>query len=164
MSFAHNLKSLRLLAVLFFICAPVWAHHSAQGFDSEREVTLAGSVLELEWANPHPYIQLEVQSDDGVSAVWAIEGPQLGFMRRIGWDRNTLAPGDPVAVTGYPSRNPDRRIVLGLTVEKADGTLLTMRERSRILGLGGVEAAAQAAENAAGRFVADGLSGNWLTR
>ena len=35
------------------IAAPAFAHHSFAMFDSDKTVTVKGTVKELEWTNPH---------------------------------------------------------------------------------------------------------------
>lgn len=39
------------------------AHHSGAMFDQEKSVELAGEVVELQWSNPHCWIQVQVDAD-----------------------------------------------------------------------------------------------------
>ena len=49
------------------ICAMgiAYAHHSMEGFDRAKNVTLVGTVKQFKWANPHSWIELEVPNDKG---------------------------------------------------------------------------------------------------
>ena len=45
---------------------PAGAHHSiALQFDMTKEITVEGRILEMEWRNPHAWLQIEVESDEG---------------------------------------------------------------------------------------------------
>ena len=45
---------------------PVIAHHSfAAEFDAKKPVKLRGTVIKMEWINPHSWIHIDVKNDDG---------------------------------------------------------------------------------------------------
>jgi len=56
------------------------AHHAFARFDSEREVTLEGTVKEFQWTSPHAWIMLTVDRK-GRPEEWAIE--MNGFERLV---------------------------------------------------------------------------------
>jgi hypothetical protein len=80
------------------------AHHAFARFDSEREVTLQGTVNEFQWTSPHAWIMLTVQGD-GRPARWAIEMNGAGGLARQGWKPETLIPGMPVKAIIHPLRD-----------------------------------------------------------
>ena len=82
------------------------AHHSfAAEFDSNSPVHLTGTVIKVEWTNPHTYFYLEVENEEGDIEEWAFEmGSPNGLMRR-GWSRNTLEIGTEVIVRGTRARD-----------------------------------------------------------
>jgi hypothetical protein len=82
------------------------AHHSfAAEFDGNSPVHVTGTVIKVDWTNPHTYIFVEVENDEGDYEEWAFEmGSPNGLMRR-GWTRNTLEIGTEVIVTGTRARD-----------------------------------------------------------
>jgi hypothetical protein len=84
----------------------VAAHHSFSAeFDVNSPIELTGTVTKVEWMNPHTFIYVDVETEDGGWQNWAIElGSPNGLMRR-GWTRNSLQIGDTVSVKGSQARN-----------------------------------------------------------
>jgi len=82
------------------------AHHSFQAqYDSDRPVTLTGTVTLLEWTNPHARLYLDVEGEDGETVNWDLElGPPTALMRQ-GWRRDSLVPGTVVTVEGFLARD-----------------------------------------------------------
>ena len=60
-----------VVLLLISVVMPLSAHHSWP-ISYDRLVTVKGTVTELEWANPHPMITLQVQSSDGKTEKWVI--------------------------------------------------------------------------------------------
>lgn len=101
-------RLLALLSIVLGACAwtQALAHHSfAAEFDSNAPIELHGVVTKVDWTNPHTYIFIEVETDDGDYDQWALEmGSPNGLMRR-GWTRNTLEIGAEVIITGTRARD-----------------------------------------------------------
>lgn len=99
----------RLLAQsLFLIClfsAAGHTHHSTSGLDYTKTLILEGVIKEFQWTNPHSYLQLVVTKEDGAREEWSIEvgTPMINY--RMGWDKNSLQPGDEVTLNIAPARN-----------------------------------------------------------
>jgi hypothetical protein len=84
------------------------AHHSAAMFDVSRPTMLMGTVKELQWTNPHCFIQLLVTGQgDAKDTVdeWSIEMASPGQLIRGGWKPGTLHPGDKISVLIFPMRD-----------------------------------------------------------
>jgi hypothetical protein len=88
--------------------SPAWAHHSFAMFDMANEKTLAGTVKDFEWTNPHSWLWLEVANPSGEADLWGLEGMSPNFLERRGWSKHTLNPGDKVSVVIHPLKNGQR--------------------------------------------------------
>ena len=64
--------------------ASVQAHHAfAAEFDANRPVALQGTITRMEWINPHAWMHLDVENEDGTVDSWMIEaGPPGALVRR----------------------------------------------------------------------------------
>ena len=81
------------------------AHHSFAMFDLAKEVTVEAVVKEVQFTNPHVWLQILVKDDKGVETEWSIESGAPGMMLRNGWKPSTLKAGDKVTLTMHPLRN-----------------------------------------------------------
>ena len=96
-----------LVAAALLLTSTASAHHSfAAIFDSEKPLTLSGTVTSIDWVNPHIHFSIEVSGDDGEVNEWRFEGFPRDMLMRQGWRRGeTLKPGDTVTVTGWHARD-----------------------------------------------------------
>jgi hypothetical protein len=84
---------------------PAFAHHSFALFDLTKEITLVGTIKEVQFTNPHVWIQVVVPDDKGGQTEWSIEAGAPGMLLRTGWKPNTLKFGDMVTVVTHPARS-----------------------------------------------------------
>lgn len=96
--------SAALLALALAMAAPVAAHHSAAMFDDAKVVELKGTVKELQWANPHIWLQIIVD-EKGRKTEWSLEGGSPNSLSRQGWRSTTFKPGDVVTVRFNPMKD-----------------------------------------------------------
>ena len=90
--------------------APLRAHHViAAKFDPAKTVTLRGPVTEIDWANPHAHLFINVAESDGRIANWAIELESPVDLRREGWARGAVSVGDVVNVEGIAARDGSKQ-------------------------------------------------------
>lgn len=89
-----------LALTLIVSVAPLAAHH-AWPVSYDRLVTVKGTVLAFDWANPHPMMTVDVETASGTKEQWRIGGPALTRMERNGWTKTTVQPGDVVTGIGY---------------------------------------------------------------
>jgi hypothetical protein len=80
------------------------AHHSAAMFDDEKVVEFTGVVKELQWTNPHIWIQV-VRDDKGTKTEWSLEGGSPNSLSRRGWKSTTFKPGEVVTVRLNPMKD-----------------------------------------------------------
>ena len=109
---------------LLMVSTTATAHHSFVGLDRERVVTIEGTIARYAYANPHVYFFVETTDERGETVEWKIQSGTVPLMARMGWARDTLRPGDIVAIDAHPAM--DRPEGQGLALTKADGTRLTM--------------------------------------
>ena len=82
--------------------AAVQAHHAFSAeFDANKPVALQGKITKMEWINPHAWMHLDVENDDGTVESWMIEAGPPGALVRRGWTRESVVPGTEVLVEGY---------------------------------------------------------------
>jgi hypothetical protein len=114
------LLAIAAVAALMTSTVRLAAHHSfAAEFDANRPLTVTGTVVRLEWTNPHARLVVEAM-EDGKPVMWDFElGPPNGLMRN-GWTRNSLKQGHKVTVSGFHSKTQPH-IANARTVKLADG-------------------------------------------
>jgi hypothetical protein len=90
--------------MLFAFAATVEAHHSFAMFDMSKTVSFKGKIKELQWTNPHVWIELTVDEKDG-PVNYAFEGAAVAVLKRVGWTKDSVKAGDVVTVVGHPYKN-----------------------------------------------------------
>ena len=80
------------------------AHHSFAMFDMTSTTSHKGRVKEVQWTNPHVWVELEVTTD-GKTSVLSFEGAAISVLKRVGWMKDTVKAGDVVTVAGHPFRD-----------------------------------------------------------
>jgi hypothetical protein len=101
-----NLRSFLAGCVALVAAANAFSHHSFSAeFDVGRPVTLAGTVKDFEWTNPHAWLHLETKDAQGNVELWAIEMLGVNSLIRNGMSPQTVKTGDLLTVTGFGSRD-----------------------------------------------------------
>jgi hypothetical protein len=120
------------VAALVLSCA-AFGHHSFDAeFDSEKPLSLDGTVSKVEWINPHSYIYVDVTGKDGKVTNYAVEGGPVGMLRRWGIAKDLLNPGDKIHINGYASKDGSNRVA-GRDFVLPDGTRKQMGPEVRPL-------------------------------
>ena len=83
---------------------PLAAHHSAAMFDDEKVLELNGTIKEMQWTNPHIWIQVVVDSN-GQKTEWSLEDSSPNSLSRNGWRSTTFKFGDAVTVRLNPMKD-----------------------------------------------------------
>ena len=106
--------------LLLLLVTPMLAHHSTAAFDMSRSTTVTGVVTKFYWTNPHSYIELDSDGNQ-----WRLEIEALNLLRRYGWTKESLKPGDVISCTGAPAKDLAAFTQKCFTVEFPDGRKLT---------------------------------------
>ena len=97
------------------------AHHAfAAEFDANKPVNLTGTIIKMEWTNPHVWLHVNVKRPDGVVEAWAFEAGTPNVLFRRGFTKASLQPGTAVVVDGYRAKDGSRR-ANGRDLTFADG-------------------------------------------
>jgi len=111
------IKKLRIISFvavgLLTVSVPLFAHHGYASYDTDKKVTLKGTVTRWLWSNPHCLLQIDVTDDSGHVVHWIAETENPSTLSRIGWTEKSLKTGDQITVTALPvkSGNPVGRII-----------------------------------------------------
>jgi hypothetical protein len=109
------------------------AHHAVQAqFDVNEVRSFTGTMTEVELINPHPYLHLDVETEDGEIVSWAIESVALNALRRVGLVKE-LRPGLEYTVEYHPARNGEL-VGLMTAITLPNGNRLLMRSLDPSLG------------------------------
>ncbi len=105
---------------------PLFAHHSTSLYEKQRVTTVQGTVTALEFINPHVQIRLEVKDSQGNDEIWVGVCSPPNSLRRAGWNRNSLKPGDQITIGGGRVKD-GRKIIAVEKVVLSDGKELPLR-------------------------------------
>ena len=92
-------------AALLALAVSAYAHHPfAAEYDWKKPVTLTGTVTKIEWTNPHAYIYMDGNDQNGQMQHWKLEMGSPGALTRAGWNRNMVKMGDQITIDGWLSK------------------------------------------------------------
>jgi hypothetical protein len=95
---------LAVIASFLFLPALLMAHHSAAAYESSKQITVTGMVTEFHFVNPHVLIYMTAKDDSGTTRKWQGELTSPNRLVRVGWNKDIMKTGDPIALTGYPAK------------------------------------------------------------
>jgi Family of unknown function (DUF6152) len=112
-------------AVWFAASRPAVAHHAfGAEFDANRPVLLKGTIVQVEWINPHTWIHVEITKPDGAKEVWMVEGGSPNTLLRRGANKSTFPKGTAIVVDGYQARDHNEKRANARNVTFPDGRKL----------------------------------------
>jgi hypothetical protein len=84
---------------LLAVSAPLLAHHGNAAYDTDKRITLKGTVTDWLWSNPHCLVQLDVTNESGQAVRWVLETENPSSMIRTGWTKDSVKIGDQITAT-----------------------------------------------------------------
>ncbi len=103
--------------------APATAHHaSAPFYDNTKSVEAIGSVTRFLFRNPHSFLFLDGEDENGGKIQWEIEMGTAVSMSRRGWSPDTIEVGDTIRAVGQPSRAPGTHGMCCADLTNPDGS------------------------------------------
>jgi hypothetical protein len=98
-------KLLSILALTVFT-VPAWAHHSETAeFNPDAPVKVTGTIVKVEWLNPHVWFYVDVKDADGKVTTWGFATLPPGTLMRRGITKDALKIGSVVNVEGARARD-----------------------------------------------------------
>ena len=98
-------SSLALSFIALALSVTALAHHSSAMFDKAIVRDVTATVKEFQWTNPHIWIQILIESEDGDLEEWSIEGGGTNTLFRRGWRPNSFNPGDEIRIRFNPMKD-----------------------------------------------------------
>jgi len=106
---------------LMAAAVPMLAHHSfAAEYDSNKPISITGTVTKVEWMNPHARFYVDVKGTDGKVINWNFELGAIPVLLKQGWTKNSLKEGDHVSVEGSAAKDSSNS-ANARSVKLADG-------------------------------------------
>ena len=101
--------------------APAFGHHSeAAEFDQNNPVKVTGTIVKVEWLNPHVWFYVDVKDEQGDVTTWGFSAAPPGALMRRGITKDALRIGAVVNVEGSRARDGSNN-ASGRTVTFPDG-------------------------------------------
>jgi ABC-type glycerol-3-phosphate transport system substrate-binding protein len=101
----NSVRRAALALLASTLAASATGHHSTAEFDYTRQQTIKGTVKEVQWTNPHSFIQLLVDGKGKEPVEWAVEIGSPSINIAMGWKKTSVKRGDVVTLNISPARN-----------------------------------------------------------
>ena len=109
------------VATAVMTAMPALGHHSeAAEFDQNTPVKLTGTIVKVEWLNPHVWFYVDVKDEQGKVTTWGFSAAPPGALMRRGITKDALVIGAVVNVEGSRARDGSNN-ASGRSVTFADG-------------------------------------------
>lgn len=123
----NKMLAVAVIAAGFAVSAPTLAHHSFAMFDQSKEVELKdATVVEWQWASPHAWLYVMVPNGQDEPDKYSVEAANPGQLRRDGFTKGSMSPGDKITVYMAPLKNGEKGGALH-AVLLPDGKMLGAR-------------------------------------
>jgi hypothetical protein len=104
--------------------APADAHHAfAAEFDATKPVRVEGTIVKVEWTNPHSWFHVDAIGPDGQVEHWMFEGGGPLALIKRGFTKDYLEHGTKVVIEGFLSKGVPHR-ANARSIKYPDGRML----------------------------------------
>jgi hypothetical protein len=97
------------IAALAWLGASQAHHGTTYFFDTSKVITLEGTILRVEWANPHRRLYIQSTNEQGEPETWVLWGSAALTGPGAIELKERLQPGIVVVARAFPSRQSGRR-------------------------------------------------------
>ena len=94
-------RTVWIVLALLATAGSLLAHHSLAQFDTTTPVRVKGAIVFFARVNPHSVIFVDQTGADGKTQRWALEGPGLAQLNRLGIQGDSFKIGDVIEACGY---------------------------------------------------------------
>jgi hypothetical protein len=104
----HTLLVVGSVALTLLGAAPLRAHHSPSAiFEMGKRIAVTGTLLKIDWINPHIVLVMDAKGDGGKIDHWTFESNPPSWYRGVGLARADFAKaiGQVVTVEALRARN-----------------------------------------------------------
>lgn len=109
-----------IVVQLALFISPAAAHHSiAVHYDMGNIQEISGTLVSMNWRNPHTTLEFTVENEAGELETWRGEAGSLNAIRRDGLTADLFQQGDHITVTGPVSRF-GRKEMIAIAIDHKD--------------------------------------------
>jgi len=101
--------AIALAGVVFFATASFAHHPFAAEYDWKKPLTLTGTVIKLNWTNPHVELTVDGKDDSGSSGTWTVELGSPSALQKFGLTQSALKMGEKVTIDGWAAKDGSKR-------------------------------------------------------
>ena len=85
------------------ITAPVWAHHSAAGYDLSKTLSAQATLKEFRWSSPHSAAVFVIKGPDGKPQDMTVASGSPAMFVKQGFQPKDFQIGDKMEITWHPT-------------------------------------------------------------
>ena len=102
---AVRLERLVWSMVAMAITAPVWAHHSAAGYDLSKTLSAQATLKEFRWGAPHSAAVFVIKGPDGKPEDMTVASATPAMFVKQGFMPKDFQIGDKMEITWHPAKS-----------------------------------------------------------